>query len=92
MHRGEAEGWGGGRNDSQGGGNSRSRKNGDLEDTRLRKQTLGQAWSPSKPGGRTGDSSFVNVYWVSIVSGNVGFSGLNSGLQRGLQSVGEVDI
>jgi len=63
-----------------------------LEDTRLRKQMLGQAWSPSKPGGRTGDSSFVNVYWVSIVSGNVGFYGLNSGLQRGLQSVGEVDI
>lgn len=29
MHRGEAEGWGGSRNDGQGGGNSRSRKKDD---------------------------------------------------------------
>ena len=36
-----------------------------LEDTRLRKQTLWQAWSPSKPGGRTRGQFFCE-YLLAI--------------------------
>lgn len=83
MHRGEAEGWGGSRNDGQGGGNSRSRKKDDPREYQTQEADPVTSTEPkSTPGGRPGSSSSVSICWVSIVSGNVVFSGFKLWSQR----------